>query len=77
MRAQHSRSLVLEGKGVGEVKKAKDDGRLPLDDHNARIVVVGASVADARYVAEALAREAFHKVVFFAGTMSDAQAAVR
>lgn len=71
------RSLVLEGKDVGEVKKAKDDGRLPMDDHNTRIVVVGASVADARYVAEALAREAFHNVVFFAGVISDAQAAVR
>ena len=71
------RRLVLEGKDVGEVKKAKDDGRLPMDDHITRIVVVGATVADARYVAEALAREAFHNVVFFAGAMSEAQAAVR
>jgi rhodanese-related sulfurtransferase len=71
------RSLVLEGKDVGEVKKAKDDGRLPMDDHNTRILVVGADAADARYVAEALAREAFHNVAFFAGTMSEAQAALR
>jgi rhodanese-related sulfurtransferase len=30
------RSLVLEGKDVGEVKRAKDDGRLPMEDHNTR-----------------------------------------
>ena len=61
------RSLVLEGKDVGEVKRAKDDGRLPMEDHNTRIVVVGTDAAAARYVAEALAREAFHNVTFFAG----------
>lgn len=61
------RSLVLEGKDVGEVKRAKDDGRLPMEDHNTRIVVLGTDAAAARYVAEALAREAFHNVSFFAG----------
>ena len=29
------------GKDVGEVKRAKDDGRLPMEDHNTRIVVFG------------------------------------
>ena len=52
------RSLVLDGKDVGEVKRAKDDGRLPMEDHNTRILVIGADGAAARYVAEALAREA-------------------
>lgn len=61
------RSLVFEGKDVGEVKRAKDDGRLPMEDHNTRIVVLGTDAAAARYVAEALAREAFHNVSFFAG----------
>jgi rhodanese-related sulfurtransferase len=61
------RSLVLEGKDVGEVKRAKDDGRLPMDDHNTRIIVVGADAAAARYVAEALTREAFHNVSYFPG----------
>lgn len=61
------RSLVLEGKDVGEVKRAKDDGRLPMEDHNTRIVVLGTDAAAARYVAEALAREAFHNVSFFTG----------
>ena len=61
------RSLVLEGKDVGEVKRAKDDGRLPMEDHNTRIVVLGTDAAAARYVAEALAREAFHNVSFYPG----------
>jgi rhodanese-related sulfurtransferase len=64
------RSLVLDGKDVGEVKRAKDDGRLPMEDHNTRIVVVGTDAAAARYVAEALTREAFHNVSYFAGAFA-------
>ena len=71
------RSGVLEGKDVGEVRRAKDDGRLPMNDHNTRIIVIGSSMAEARYVAEALAREAFHNVAFFRGTITDALAATR
>jgi rhodanese-related sulfurtransferase len=67
------RSLVLDGKDVGEVKRAKDDGRLPMEDHNTRIVVLGADAAAARYVAEALAREAFHNVSYFAGPFEAAR----
>jgi rhodanese-related sulfurtransferase len=62
------RALVLEGKDVGEVKRAKDDGRLPMEDHNTRILVFGADAAAARYVAEALTREAFHNVSYFPGS---------
>lgn len=68
---------VLEGKDVGEVRRAKDDGRLPMNDHNTRIVVVGSNAADARYVAEALVREAFHNVAFYGGSVSEALAAAR
>jgi rhodanese-related sulfurtransferase len=35
------RSGLKPGKDVGEVKAAKDDGRLPMEDHNTRIVVFG------------------------------------
>jgi rhodanese-related sulfurtransferase len=70
------RSLVLEGKDVGEVRKAKDDGRLPMEDHNTRIIVIGADAGTARYVAEAIAHEAFHNVSYFAGTLSEARGAV-
>src|SRR5882762_1844217 len=53
------RSLVLEGKDIGEIKRAKDDGRLPMEDHNTRIIILGGDSGMARSVAEALAREAF------------------
>ena len=70
------RSLVLEGKDVGEVKRAKDDGRLPMEDHNTRVIVLAGDAVKAQYVAEALAREAFHNVTYFAGTVEKARAAI-
>ena len=61
------RSGLKPGKDVGEVKAAKDDGRLPMEDHNTRIIVFGATTDQARAVAEAIAKEAFHNVSFFDG----------
>ena len=58
-----ARHLVL-----ADVGKAKDDGRLPMEDHNTRIIVVGRDGAQARAVADAIARNAFHNVAFYAGT---------
>ena len=49
------------------MRKAKDDGRLPMEDHNTRIVVFGRDAAQARALAEAIAREAFHNVAYFPG----------
>jgi rhodanese-related sulfurtransferase len=63
------RSKVLSGKDVGEVKAAKDDGRLPMEDHNTRIIVFGREAQQARAVAEAVAREAFHNVSYFEGEL--------
>ncbi len=71
------RSGVLEGKDVGEVRRAKDDGRLPMEDHNTRIIVVGRDARQARYVAEALAREAFHNVSYFPASFEESAAALR
>ena len=71
------RSQVLEGKDVGVVKEAKNDGRLPVEDHNTRVIVIGATIEDARYVAQALAREAFHNVSFFNGGYDAAIAAAK
>jgi rhodanese-related sulfurtransferase len=65
------------GKDVGEVKRAKDDGRLPMEDHNTRIVVFGRDGAQARLVAEALVNEAFHNVAFFDGPFPTIKAATR
>ncbi len=62
------RSGVKPGKDVGEVKAAKDDGRLPMEDHNTRLIVFGRDGAQAKAAAEAIAQEAFHNVAYFGGT---------
>lgn len=62
------RSGVIPGKDVGEVEKAKNDGRLPMHDHNTRVIVFGRDAAEAQVVAEALVQEAFHNVAFYSGT---------
>ena len=54
-----------------EVSKAKDDGRLPMDDHKTRIVVFGRDAAQAKEVAEEIAKNAFHNVSFYAGSLTD------
>ena len=59
------RSGLKPGKDVGEIKAAKDDGRLPMEDHNTRIVVFGKTAEQAQAVAEAIAKEAFDNVSFF------------
>jgi rhodanese-related sulfurtransferase len=70
------RSKLLPGKDVGEVKAAKDDGRLPMEDHNTRIVVFGRDARQARAVAEAIVQEAFHNVSYFEGGFSTLQSLV-
>jgi len=57
----------------GEVATAKDDGRLPMLDHNTRIFVIGKGEEEARTVAEEIARNAFHNVSFFAGSIETLQ----
>jgi hypothetical protein len=43
---------------IGEVQRAKDDGRPPMEDHNTRVIVFGRDGAEARMVAEAVTAEA-------------------
>src|SRR6266436_6454451 len=54
-----------------EASKAKDDGRLPMTDHNSRIFVAGSNGAEARTLAEAIVRDAFHNVTYFDGAIAD------
>ena len=54
-----------------DAAKAKDDGRLPMTDHNTRIFVVADNGVEARKVAEAIVHDAFHNVTFFDGAISD------
>jgi hypothetical protein len=48
-----------------------------MEDHNTRIIVFGREGAQARALAEAVAKEAFHNVAFFDGPVSAIRAAVR
>jgi hypothetical protein len=50
------------------------DGRLPMDDHNTRVIVFGANAEQARAVADPIAKNAFHNVTFFAGDISSLEA---
>lgn len=60
---------------LDEVKAAKDDGRLPMEDHNTRIIVFGADAEGARAVAESIAANAFHNVAYFDGDLAAFRAA--
>jgi rhodanese-related sulfurtransferase len=60
---------------LSQVAAAKDDGRLPMDDHNTRVIVFGADAAQARAVTAELAKNAFHNVAFFSGTLEELVAA--
>jgi len=62
---------VIEGKDVGEIFKAKEDGRLPVEDRNARIVVFGKDLKQTLKVAEGLTKEAFHNVCYYTGNLED------
>ena len=56
---------------AAEVVAAKDDGRLPIEDHNTRMIVFGASEEQARAATTEIAKNAFHNVSYFAGTLDD------
>jgi len=62
---------------LSEVRKAKDDGRLPMDDHHTRILVVGASATQAQALAEGVAKDAFDNVAFFGGDVRHVERALR
>lgn len=62
-------SLVAE-RNAGVIRAAKDDLRLPMNDHNTRIVVFGDTPEQARALADAIVREAFHNVSYFTGSFS-------
>src|SRR5262245_20225527 len=84
--AQDATSVLIDGRAkaglkprlhnavsipLPEASQAKDDGRLPMADHNTRIFVVGTNASEARAVAEAIVHDAFHNVTFFGGAITD------
>jgi rhodanese-related sulfurtransferase len=73
---------------VGAVQPGKErrgpqgEGRWAAADggpqhHNTRIVVFGRDAAEARTLAEAVAREAFHNVAYFPGTFDTLRTAIK
>ena len=70
-------SGLRPGKDQGVMKQAKDDGRLPMEDHNTRIIVFGSNAKDVRAVADAIALEAFHNVSFVAEPVEQVRRALR
>lgn len=70
-------SGLRPGKDQGVMKEAKDDGRLPMNDHNTRIIVFGSNAQDVRAVADAIASEAFHNVSFVAEPIEQVHRALR
>src|SRR5262249_6992429 len=70
-------SGLERGKDIGEVRRAKDDGRLPMEDHNPRVIVFGRNGAQARAVADAIIGEAFHNVAFYGGPYEALQPQVK
>jgi len=67
----HSR---LFGGGAAECSADYADGtgkRLPMQDHNTRIIVFGTDGEQARAVATEIAKNAFHNVSYFGGTVEE------
>ena len=56
---------------IDEVTAAKDDGRLPMEDHNTRIICFGETGSQAKDLADEIAKNAFHNVTFFNGTAEE------
>ena len=69
-------SGLKPGRDEGVIGEAKNDGRLPMEDHNTRIIVFGENAAQARAVADAIAQAAFHNVTYFEGTAEALGAAI-
>jgi ERCC4-related helicase len=65
------------GKDNPAMQKAKNDGTLPMDDHNTRIIVFGDDPNTVRTIADAVTKEAFHNVSFFAGKAADLSRAAK
>jgi hypothetical protein len=69
--------IAQGGKDNAAMQKAKNDGTLPMDDHYTRIIVFGDDPQAVLSVADAIAKEAFDNVAFFAGNATDLARAVK
>ena len=65
------------GKDNPAMQQAKNDGTLPVDDHNTRIIIFGDDLQEVQAIADAIAKEAFDNVGFFAGKYTELAAAIK
>ena len=65
------------GKDNPAMQEAKNDGTLPVEDHNTRIIVFGDDPQGVQAVADALTKEAFDNVMFFAGKYAELASAIK
>jgi rhodanese-related sulfurtransferase len=65
------------GKDNPAMQQAKNDATLPVEDHNTRIIVFGNDLQDVQAIADALAKEAFNNVAFFAGKYAELAEAIK
>jgi rhodanese-related sulfurtransferase len=65
------------GKDNPAMQQAKNDGTLPVEDHNTRIIVFGDDLQGVQAIAEALAQEAFDNVAFFPGKYAELAAVIK
>jgi rhodanese-related sulfurtransferase len=65
------------GKDNPAMQHAKNDGTLPIEDHNTRIIVFGDDPQAVQSVSEAIVKEAFHNTAFFAGNAAELARAVK
>lgn len=71
-------NAMKPGKNADEIKKAKKDRRLPVKNHNTRIIVFGRDAAQARAFVELLAELAsFSNLSYFAGTFETLRGAIK
>jgi rhodanese-related sulfurtransferase len=65
------------GKDNPAMQQAKNDGTLPENDHNTRIIVFGDDPQAIQAIGDAIAKEAFHNVAFFVGTYTELSNAIK
>jgi Rhodanese-related sulfurtransferase len=72
-----SLDITKGGKDNPAMQQAKNDGTLPVEDHNTRIIVFGDDLQDVQAIADALAKEAFDNATFFVGKYAELAAAIK
>lgn len=68
-------SQIDKGRKSQVILDAKENDRLPMEDHNTRLIVFGDDMDEIGRVSDALRHNAFHNVLDFNGTFEDIKGA--